>query len=64
MGKLTDPNRSHARVLSMNSGRHPLAVDDELVSRPANVDLGDFVVLSGLDENGTLDRGVCCKGFD
>ena len=32
----------------MNLGRHPLTVDDELIPRATDVQLGNFVLVGGL----------------
>lgn len=59
-GGLTNASSSHARVFSMNSAGHPLAVDDELVPGSANVDLGDLMMLGCLDRDGRLGGSVVC----
>lgn len=59
--KLTDASRGHARILSMDLAGHPLAIDDELVSRPANTDLGDVPMLDRVGGHRRINGGV--RGF-
>ena len=42
----------------MELGRHPLAIDDELVPRAANVNLGNFLPLDGLLGRGGFDADL------
>lgn len=53
--KLTNASSSDAGVVSMNLGRHPLAIDDELVAGTTNVDLGDLLAVDGLRGCGEFD---------
>ena len=42
----------------MELRRHPLAIDDELVPRAANADLGNLLPLDGLLGRGRFDAGI------
>lgn len=53
--KLTDASSSDAGVVSMDLGRHPLAIDDELIPRPTDVDFGDLLPVDGLRRDGKFD---------
>ncbi len=56
--KLTDASSSETRVLGMELGRHPLAIDDELVPRTTNADLGNLLPLDGLLGRGEFDTAI------
>lgn len=45
----------------MESGGHPLTVDDKLVSGSPDVSLGNLVMLGGLEPDWSLDSGRFCK---
>ena len=42
----------------MELGRHPLAIDDELVPRTTNADLGNLLPLDGLLGRGEFDTAI------
>lgn len=43
----------------MNSGGHPLTIDDELVARPANMNLGNLRKLDKLSFDWKVGSRVC-----